>query len=114
MNKLKEMGSNSQVPNPDILRDIKIDRSTTLFKVYKRLWEVPYVVSKAANDLDPSIIVNHIVLLCRHFNTLYEKEQIIREGNELLRALKICLTYAVKKCIEVIAKILNVPLVTAM
>ncbi len=59
------------------------------------LAKYPYVAARAADDLAPEKLANHLVLIADAYNEFYDKYPILRESDEKLRGLRLHLTAAV-------------------
>lgn len=67
------------------------------------LWLImkyPWITGKAADDLSPELLANHLLKIADTFNKWYEAERIIDEKDLGYRNLKLALTYGVKKALE--------------
>ncbi len=68
----------------------------------KLLWLImkyPWIAGKAADDLSPELLANHLLRIADTFNKWYEMERIIDEKDPGYRSLKLALTLGVKKTI---------------
>ncbi len=68
----------------------------------KLLWlliKYPWIAGKAADDLSPELLANHLLRIADTFNKWYEEERIIDEKTPEYTNLKLALTLGVKKTI---------------
>jgi arginyl-tRNA synthetase len=55
------------------------------FLVIKKMSEFPLIISKSANDLNPSLISNYVYELSQLFNEFYHACPVIGSDKELFR-----------------------------
>ena len=69
----------------------------------KLLWLImkyPWIAGKAADDLSPELLADHLLRIADTFNKWYEMERIIDEKDLGYCNLKLALTYGVKQALE--------------
>lgn len=82
-------------------------------ELVKYLGEVPEVVKRAATDLRPDYLVEHVNKIALTFNSFYEKYPVIH-AEEPYRAFRLALVKSVKIVLENIMNILGIPILEKM
>ncbi|MCE4617720.1 MAG: arginine--tRNA ligase [Desulfurococcales archaeon] len=71
--------------------------------------QTPYYAAKAADDMEPVLLANHLLKLADRFNSWYQKDQVIREKEEETRNFKILLTIIVREALGMGLDLLGIP-----
>lgn len=74
----------------------------------------PYVLSKAASELRPELVVDYINKLADLFNSWYPVDPVIREADECVRNFKLLLVHAVREVVKDALELLGVPALERM
>ncbi len=78
-------------------------------ELVKLLAVYPHVFAKAADELRPEILAQHLLRIADVFNRWYPKDPVIHESDEGARAFKLALVYAVRAALRSGLELLGVP-----
>ena len=81
------------------------ERRTLLLKALK----TPLIAAKAADDLAPDLLANHLLDLANYFNVWYEKDPVIREQEVGVREFKAMMVDLVAQAIGMGLDLLGIP-----
>ncbi len=78
-------------------------------ELIKLLAIYPHVFAKAADELRPELLAQHLLRIADVFNRWYPKDPVIHEKDETVRAFKLALVYAVRAALRSGLDLLGVP-----
>ena len=78
-------------------------------ELVKLLAVYPHVFAKAADELRPELLAQHLLRIADVFNRWYPRDPVIREQDEGVRAFKLALVYAVRAALRSGLNLLGIP-----
>ena len=78
------------------------------------LADYPEAVAQAADDLAPSVLVNHLYDVAKQFSSYYHEVQVLAAEDKDVRAARLALVAAARQVLENGMSILNIPFLPVM
>jgi arginyl-tRNA synthetase len=83
-------------------------------EIIQELSHVEEVLNQAAQSYNPSLLINYVYELVRIYNSFYQNQQILKEPQADLQALRIVLSHEVGRCIARTLEILGIQVPSRM
>lgn len=77
-------------------------------EVIKTLHSFGAVVQQAGKTYSPALIANYVYELAKNFNTFYQDTPILKEEDEKLKNMRLCLTYFTANTIKIAMSLLGI------
>lgn len=91
---------------------IKIDNNLSLNdkekEVIKNIYAFCNVIPEAAKNYSPSLIANYVFALSKTFNGFYQEHSILKEQNESIKQMRVCLAVMVSNIIRTSMRLLGI------
>lgn len=78
----------------------KVEPNEKEISLIQRLADFPAVVAEAGRTYSPALIANYVYDLVKEYNQFYHDYSIMREGNEAIRSLRLCLSDCTSRVIS--------------
>ena len=78
----------------------KVEPNEKEISLIQRLADFPAVVAEAGRTYSPALIANYVYDLVKEYNQFYHDYSIMREGNEAVRSLRLCLSDCTSRVIS--------------
>ena len=78
----------------------KVEPNEKEISLIQRLADFPAIVAEAGRTYSPALIANYVYDLVKEYNQFYHDYSIMREGNEAVRSLRLCLSDCTSRVIS--------------
>jgi arginyl-tRNA synthetase len=78
----------------------KVEPNEKEISLIQRLADFPAVVAEAGRTYSPALIANYVYDLVKEYNQFYHDYSIMREENEAIRSLRLCLSDCTSRVIS--------------
>ncbi|MFP4018287.1 MAG: arginine--tRNA ligase [Bacteroidales bacterium] len=99
INSLKEKAKKSDLNTPQTV-DSEINLNNKEVQLIKLIHKFPSVINEAAEEMDPSIVANHVYETAKEYNQFYHDYSVIKADTFKKAELRLLLSIQVSKVIE--------------
>jgi arginyl-tRNA synthetase len=95
-------------PNPFLFNENIVGFNQEEMAILRTVYRFPEIVKQAGNSFSPNLICNFAFDLAQKYNIFYEKNSIIKAGNNERRDFRLSLTMATRQILENSLKLLGI------